>query len=59
MKKSYFIPTVKVSIVNSESLLAGYSEDLGGNGQNDVEFGAKELFDDEDDAPKSVWDSEE
>ena len=59
MKKWYIIPAVKISNVNSESLLAGLSETLGGNGEREVEFGAKEFFDDEDDAPRSVWDTEE
>ena len=52
MKKWYIIPTVKVYNVNSESLLASFSEDLSGGGQDDVDFGAKEFFDDEDD----YWD---
>lgn len=56
-KNKYVIPAIRVSDVNIESLL--YSESLGGGGQEGVEFGAKELFDDEEEAaPRSVWDEE-
>ena len=49
---------MKIRSHKNQLLLASLSETLGGNGEREVEFGAKEFFDGEDDAPQSVWDTE-